>query len=74
MFADDFAQTPSRAIARDGRPESARRNEAGSKAGFITHKNAEQQQTAALDAAVCFHVLKFARPRQSPALWKGKLL
>jgi hypothetical protein len=63
MFAHDFSDPPSHAIARDGGSDSARGNEAGAKAGFIGRENAEQEQTAAFNAAVCSYPLKFRRTR-----------
>ena len=75
MFADDLAQATSDAVARDGRPERARSNEAGAKrTALFRGENTEQKQMAAFNAAICFDALKFARSDQSPALRKRKLL
>src|SRR2546421_11742266 len=71
MFANNFAQTASCAIADDRRSERAGSNEARAKrSGVLRPKNAQDKQPRALGAAVLFDLLELGRPSESALFGK----
>ena len=71
MLAHDLAQTAPHPVAHDCAAESPRCNEADAPSAiFFSRENAENQQGAALFAAVLFHTFEFRRTGQPPRFRK----
>ena len=71
MFANNFAQAPAHAVPRNRGPERARSDKASAKtSGVIRSKDAKQDRSAAVDAAVLFYLREFRGLSQAATLGK----
>ena len=75
MFANNFAQAPAHAVPRNRGPERARSDKASAKtSGVICSKDAKQDRSAAVDAAVLFYLREFRGLSQAATLRKREAL
>jgi len=73
LFAHDLAQATTHPVAHDRAAEPASSNEPGAEVlNFIGSEYAQDQQLAAVGAALLLDALKFRCPNQAPAFRKRK--